>query len=484
MLKIKYHIIVIALLLSGAMSFSQERFNSALDIPQIDIGYYIKETLTGFEVAGIKPGSNDFNSFLYKLDIQGNFISIDTIHSYGEINGGPYKFKSGYAVSGQKDSISGIGYKKPFFSIINEVLDTTWTYHALDFIYEGYFVNPIYLGGNELVVGGTYYVNPSQQDMFLSKFDTLGNLIWENKHVIGSFGTRTTSIDKVSDGGFILSGATTSFGNGIGTTIDIYIRKVDSLGDFQWHKYWGSALNEQGKCIVAQDSIIIVYGGTRENGSDYDNFVTVLDINGNVLWDTIFSLNSSLDEEVNAVVRTQDGSIVCAISYVDDVSGVPHGALVKFLPSGQLAWKRTYSIRIYDQYFRDLIQTSDGGYAMTGFVFPDGSGNTQDVWVVKVDSMGCDVPLCYLGERELGLELPILKCYPNPTSSISTIELLENSREIQLYNSAGILQKKIEIENNQKELKLDLSLFPHDIYILRLLDKNGVTIGQGKVVKQ
>lgn len=488
MLKLKYHIIVIALLFSGAMSFSQERFNTNVEDTINQIGYTIKKIPSGYEISALESSFGLFKMILYQIDEQGNLINKDSLRQYEELNIIPYKFNGHYIGCGWKDSLFGISTnQKPYLIYYNMNGDTLWTRHERNFPYHASFRNPIYLNDNTFLVSGTYFKDPSREDYFLIKYDTLGNEIWRKLYNQGNGDSKLLKTIKTPDNGFLLSGATNSYGNGaVGGSYDIYLKKVDSLGNFQWHNTWGGNGSESNIASYFTDTSIMIHGGIENvfNNNFDQHFAEILISNGQTLWDTTFAISVSGDEDSYCFLKLNNGAFISAGFYIDNDIQNPAGFLMKFNSNKQVEWIRKYKIRSNDHYFRDIIQTNDGGFALSGFVFSDGVGTTQDVWVVKVDSMGCDVPLCYLGERELGLELPILKCYPNPTNSISTVELLEDSREIQLYNSAGILQKKYEVFNGQKNFKLDLSLFPYDIYILRLLDKNGVTIGQGKVIKQ
>ncbi|MCB0479118.1 MAG: T9SS type A sorting domain-containing protein [Crocinitomicaceae bacterium] len=486
MIKLKYHILYIALLFGGAICFSQERFNLTIDDSLVQVGQTIKVNAQGYEVGYIQPQGNGFKINIYQLDESGNYLQKDSLATYEELNATLFKFKNKYIVSGWKDSSSIISSnEKPYLLFYGQTHDTLWTYHDKTFPSQANYWNPVLSDSGRFLIAGNYVKANGKLDMFISKFDTLGNQIWSKKIDYGIGSSELRNINVTSDGGIILAGGTSSWGSGVGTgQYNNYIKKLDDQGNMEWHHWWTHTEGVLGTAHDYNDSTIIYCGINKSDGINNDVFISKLSLDGSQVWDTTYHLSPFLDSPVDLIVL-DNGNYLVFGAYRETQSGDIKGFLIKVNPSNEIVWKRIYSIRNSDQYFRDLIQTSDGGYALTGFVFSDGTpGVTQDVWVVKVDSMGCDVPLCYLGERKLGLELPILKCYPNPTSTFLTIELLENSREIQLYNSAGILQKKLEIENNQKELKLDLSLFPHDIYILRVLDKNDVTIGQGKIVKK
>ncbi|MEZ4937170.1 MAG: T9SS type A sorting domain-containing protein, partial [Crocinitomicaceae bacterium] len=194
---------------------------------------------------------------------------------------------------------------------------------------------------------------------------------------------------------------------------------------------------------------------------------------------------NTMDEDIAVdLVKVTDSEMVVLSSYVGgDSNNKKIALLYKIDSSRNIVWTRKYSIGSEHHNVYDLEKTDDGGFVFTGFVYPDGV-HGQDTWIVKVDSMGCDVPLCYLGERELGLEIPLLKCYPNPTNNISTIELPDDSQVLELYDMQGRKIKEFNLENHLTQFQMDLAPFNNGIYILKLFSKSEKVIGQAKLVKR
>jgi len=61
--------------------------------------------------------------------------------------------------------------------------------------------------------------------------------------------------------------------------------------------------------------------------------------------------------------------------------------VVKLNADGNLQWTKTISAKNKNYSNSSLIQTSDGGYAITGFTESFGAGG-DDVYVVKLDKNG------------------------------------------------------------------------------------------------
>jgi len=111
-----------------------------------------------------------------------------------------------------------------------------------------------------------------------------------------------------------------------------------------------------------------------------------------------------------------DGSIVAAGATRNIPTQSQSGFLLKISAEGDSLWSRIYD-RNPDKtdLFYSISATMDGGFVMSGFARrPDGSN--QDVWILKVDSLGCAVSGCFAVDVE---EPPVeladkLGVWPNP----------------------------------------------------------------------
>ncbi|GAB2485757.1 helix-turn-helix domain-containing protein [Algoriphagus taiwanensis] len=81
------------------------------------------------------------------------------------------------------------------------------------------------------------------------KSDT-GEILWQ-KIFGGSSYDKAVAVLPVSDGGFLVLGSTSSFGQG---NYDILLIKVDENGEFLWQKTYGEFFNDYAKDIVPLES--------------------------------------------------------------------------------------------------------------------------------------------------------------------------------------------------------------------------------------
>ena len=92
---------------------------------------------------------------------------------------------------------------------------------------------------------------------------------------------------------------------------------------------------------------------------------------------------------VSSLVATKDGGFALAGLTNSFGKGLHDIWLVKVDGNGNMVWNQTYGGTGDDNLFAysGLVQTSDGGFAMSAATTSYGSGN-RDFWLIKTDSYG------------------------------------------------------------------------------------------------
>jgi len=89
--------------------------------------------------------------------------------------------------------------------------------------------------GGYIIAGSTDPSYPDSTDWYLIKTDASGDTIWTRTYG-GSSSDHAYSVQQTTDGGYIVTGWTSSFGAG---SSDVYLLKTDASGDTLWTRAYG-----------------------------------------------------------------------------------------------------------------------------------------------------------------------------------------------------------------------------------------------------
>ena len=171
------------------------------------------------------------------------------------------------------------------------------------------------------------------------------------------------SVFQTSDGGYALTGETNSSGAG---DLDFWLVKTDATGNMQWNKTYGGTGADTGVVVVQNsDGGYAIAGRTASFGAGgNDIWLIKTDATGNMLWNKTYGGPGT--EQGNAMVQTSDGGYALFSPTTSFGAGGGQDVwLVKTDATGNMVWNKTYG-GTGNEFAVYLIQTSDGGYALTG----------------------------------------------------------------------------------------------------------------------
>jgi hypothetical protein len=248
--------------------------------------------------------------------------------------------------------------------------------------------------GGYIITGFTSSFGPGDPNVYLIKTDSNGDIHWQ-KNFGGSSRDEGVSVRQTSDGGYIIAGVTDSFGAG---NYDVYLIKTDPNGNSQWQKTFGSINDEWG--LSAQqttDGGYIIAGYTYYIATGNRSvYLIKTEPNGNSQWEKTFY---GIGTTGQSVQQTSDGGYIIA-GYIHSYNPVSiNVCLLKTDPNGNSRWQKTFGGISWDLGF-SAQQTSDGGYIIAGETRSYGAGY-GDVYLIKTDPNGNNVWQKTFGGSEL-----------------------------------------------------------------------------------
>ena len=345
-----------------------------------ETGYSVQQTQDGgYIIAGSTSsfGAGGKDIYLVKTDANGDTLWTKTYGGTSDDFGYSVQQTTdgGYIVSGK--------YKHSFtdtdvYLIKTDPLgNTLWTKTyggTVGFSYdEGWSVEQTTDGGY-IVAGFTFSFGASLYDFYLIKTDASGDTLW-TKTYGGISNDLGYSVEQTTDGGYIFSGYTESFG--VAGSRDVYLVKTDANGDTLWTKTYGGSSVENGWSVEqTTDGGYIVAG---YSGTPYDYYLVKTDANGDTLWTKTYG--GIWTSECRAR-QTFDGGYILAGYTASYGAGNWDFYLIKTNSIGDTLWTRTYGGTGADYAF-SVQQTTDGGYIVTGYTYSYGAGD-YDVWLLKI----------------------------------------------------------------------------------------------------
>jgi hypothetical protein len=246
-----------------------------------------------------------------------------------------------------------------------------------------YAMTPIDSENSTVLAGYTTSFGAGGSDVWLVKVTSRLNFLdgkpWYYRDMVewrktygGAQDDGAKSVIQASDGGYIMSGYTKSYGAG---GFDMYLVKVDSNGNLLWNRTYGGSQDDGANCIVqASDGSYIIAGYTNSGVQSQSAWLVKTDSSGQVEWDRIVP-----GMEVNSISRAKDGGYVLATKCLNSFE------LVKLDTSCQVQWNQTYT-GPENSAAESAIQTNDGGYAIAGW--ENTSQTSTSARLIKTDSSG------------------------------------------------------------------------------------------------
>ncbi|MBB6066512.1 SBBP repeat-containing protein [Methanococcus maripaludis] len=383
-MKNKYIILGVFLLLIGINLINAEEllWNNSYDYASgTDQAYSIAVDKFGNSyVAGYgDDGNYSWDILVLKYDTDGNLLWNNS-YDYAS----DFDFAEDIAVDKFGNSyILGYGVKDYDSDLLIIKYDTDgnllWN-NSYDYALSSDYSKAIALDklGNVYVTGygagGTYW------DMLILKYDTDGNLLWNN------------SYDYDHDADYPEAIAVDKFGNsyvaGYGVTgymCDILVLKYDTDGNLLWNNSYDCASSNEGAFSIALDKFGNAYVTGYGDAGDYSWDILTLkyDKDGNLLWNNSYDYASNDDYAGYIAVDKFGNSYILGYGYGEYTSDI---LIIKYDKDGNLLWNNSYDYASNDDSAFSIALDKFGNVYIAGY--GDAGDYSQDMLILKYDTGG------------------------------------------------------------------------------------------------
>ncbi len=287
----------------------------------------------------------------------------------------------GYAALGSTYSY-GAGEFDIYLVRISSEGDTLWTATyggaATDY---GYDIRGTFDGGF-VITGSTTSFGAGKRDVIVIRTNEYGTALW-TKTFGGAENDEGWSIRQTPDSGFVVCGTTNSFGAGYS---DVYLLKLNATGDTTWTHTYGGIGGDLGYAVRrTTDGGYILVGTTGSFGEGYSSmYVVKTNATGDTLWTSTYG--GAKADIGQSVELTLDGGYIFVGSSWSYRAGYADAYVVKTDAYGTVQWENGFGGDKEDCGYA-ICPTSDGGYVLGGTTESFGAGSI-DIYVVKLDPLG------------------------------------------------------------------------------------------------
>jgi hypothetical protein len=216
-------------------------------------------------------------------------------------------------------------------------------------------------------------------DIYLVKTDSLGQVCWA-KAFGGPSQDYAGSVCETDDGGYAVGGWTEN----AGTLHDAYLVKTDSLGEVKWSRRYGASGVEEGWSMHETMDGGFILGGVTTSFGNQDVYLVRTNHSGDSVWACTYDGGGW--DWARSVRETRDGGFIATGNTWSFGLGYWDVLLAGFDSQGNTLWARPYGGHRPDR-GSSVQQTTDGGYIVCGTTESSGAGGS-DVYLIKTDKKG------------------------------------------------------------------------------------------------
>lgn len=329
--------------------------------------------------------------------------------------------------------------------------------------------------------------------IFIAKYTTEGQLVWI-KHYGGEEGFFANSGNSIIADTNCNIYVTGRFGGNVNFdnfnfnsdgSRDVFLMKMDSTGNINWVRAFGSqsdwdnafsvALDLLGNVYVTADfyHTITIDSLTITTSEDHPTLIAKFNNNGTIGWiNFIVNTGWSSSNNFNKEVVVNNPNNVYLYGTYEPNDNNYDIFLTKYNETGNLLWHEIYSG--LNNSFGNYITRGEGsklfliGDFIDSLFISDGNlySDFNSCYVVKINDLTYDPIYTNINNPFIDNELDKIKIYPNPARNYVEIDYYDlHNHTLELFDLKGT--RILTLKNNINPLRLNISSFNSGIYYIR-----------------
>jgi hypothetical protein len=384
------YFLFVAFIVNCSFYFSQSTFQLALGGAQEEFSYSFQQTDdNGFIVAGrtFSFGTGGWECYMSRFNANGDTLWTRTYGNvlYDELQDVDTTSDGGFIAVGHTTTTDWDGNVYLIRTNGNGVVLWSKEYGgSIGLSDKGYSVRETSDGGF-IITGTTETYGSGGDDVYVLKVNSLGAVQWTT--TIGSAGTVSVmdagrEVQETNDGGFIVVGYTSAIDINFS---DIYLIKLNAAGVVQWKKTYGGSSYDIGYTVQQTTDNGFIIGATTNSfgAGNWDAYLIKTDVNGNVQWSKTYG--KSGEDRAQCARQTADGGYILCGRSTSFGAGSFDLALYRTDANGTLLWTKGLGGAGDDQGF--YVRPIGTSLVFCGYTVSFGAGS-KDVFFAKSDASG------------------------------------------------------------------------------------------------
>lgn len=242
----------------------------------------------------------------------------------------------------------------------------------------------------DFIICGSNYIASGDRAIWLINISSSGEEHWNRTINPGIYIDRGFSIQQATDGGYIIVGTTQTEHY----FTDVLLLKTDEYGNEEWRRTFGGNASDQGdKVFNTEDGGYIITGHTTSFGSGgihpergwlTDLWLIKTDSLGNEQWNQTYGVNTRR-RSCEILITDDGGYMILLTKYYQDYFNSDI-MLIKTDMNGTEQWNQTFNKRNLDL-AGSFIKNNEGGYTIVGSTY-NWSYDQFDIFMIKTDLSG------------------------------------------------------------------------------------------------